>query len=73
MTLMEKKFFSNIQLQSPLALFEAIPSSPISSYAEEEANAQFATTSFQGVVENIKVSTEPPLLQNEQSQFPQPL
>jgi len=39
----------------------------------EEANSHFTTTSFQAVVENDKVTLEPPLLQNEQSQLLQPL
>ena len=52
---------------------EAIPSSPIASYAGDEANTHFTTTSFQAVVENDQVTPEPLLLQTKQSQFPQPL
>jgi len=59
--------FPNVQLESPLAQLDAIPSSPISSYTGKEANPHLTTTSFQVV----KVSPEPPLLQTKQSQFPQ--
>ena len=52
---------------------EAIPSSPITSYTREEADPQLTTTSLQVVIESNKVSPEPPLLQTEQSQLPQPL
>ena len=36
----------------------------------EEADSHLSTTYFQVVIESNKVSPEPPLLQNEQSQFP---
>ena len=51
---------------------EAIPSVSIASYTGEEANLHLATASFQAVVQSNEVSHEPPLLQNEQTQFPQP-
>ena len=41
-------------------------------YLGEEANPHLTTASFQAVVENNKVSPEPPLPQTEQSQFLQP-
>ena len=50
---------------------EAIPSSPVASYTEEEADLHLATTSFQVTVEINTVSLEPPLLQTKQSQLPQ--
>jgi len=50
---------------------EATASRPIASYMGEETNTCLITTSFQAVVESDKVSTEPPLLQTEQPQFPQ--
>ena len=52
---------------------EASPYSPITSYVEKEANTHFTTTSFQVTVKSYKVSSEPPLLQTKQSQFPQQL
>ena len=51
---------------------EAIPSSPITSHTREEADPQL-TTSLQVITESNKVSSEPPLLQTEQSQLLQPL
>jgi len=53
--------------------FEAIPSSPILGYTREKTDPHFTTISLQVVVESNKVSPEPPLLQTEQCQFPQPL
>jgi len=41
------------------------------SYPGEEANPYLTTTSFQAAVESDKVSPERPLLQSEQSLFPQ--
>ena len=65
--------FLNIQPESPLPQLEAVPSSPISSYVEEEADVHLATASSQVALQCNKVSPEPPLLQTEQSQLPQPL
>ena len=39
----------------------------------DEADPKLTTTSLQVVTESTKVSTEPPLLQTEQSQLLQPL
>jgi len=50
---------------------ESVPSSPIASYMGEEANPHHPPTCLQAVVERDKVSPEPPLLQTEQSWFPQ--
>ena len=57
----------------PLVQLEAIPSSLITSYTTEEADPNLSTTSFRVVIVINKVSPEPPLLQTEQSQLPQPL
>jgi len=57
----------------PLVQLEAIPSSLITSYTTEEADPNLSTTSFRVVIVINKVSPEPPLLQPEQSQLPQPL
>ena len=64
--------FPDIQLESHLEQREAIPSDPIYGYSGEEVGPHLATTSFQEVVKNNKVSPEPPHLQTEQSQLPQP-
>ena len=45
---------------------------PITCHLRKVTDTLFAAT-FQEVVESDKVSPEPPLLQTEQSQFPQPL
>ena len=50
----------NIQPESPLTQLEAISSSPIASYAGDEANTHLTTTSLQVVVESNEGSTEPP-------------
>ena len=50
---------------------EAIPSGLIASYMAEEADFHLTTTSLQVGIESNKVTLEPPLLQAEQSQFPQ--
>jgi len=68
-----KEMFPNIQSEPPLTQPEAIASRPIARYLGEETNTQLTTTSFQVVVEGNKVSSQPPLLQSKQSQFPQPL
>jgi len=65
--------FPNIQPESSQGQLEAIASSPITSYTREEADPQLTTTSLQVVIESNKVSSEPPLLQTEQSQLLQPL
>ena len=51
---------------------EATASHPITSYLGEETNTRLTPTSFQVVVESNKVSPQPPLLQTEQPQLPQP-
>ena len=58
-----EEIFLNMQPEPPLVHLEAIPSYPITSYAEEEADPHLTTTFFQVVVEGNKVSPEPPLLQ----------
>ncbi|KAK4832946.1 hypothetical protein QYF61_026602 [Mycteria americana] len=65
--------FPNIQSKPPLVQLEAISSRPITCYLGEETDPHLATASFQGVVESDKVSPQPPFLQAEQPQFPQPL
>ena len=50
---------------------ETIPYCPTISYPGEEANPHLTAASFQTVVKSDKVSPEAPLLQTEQSQFPQ--
>ena len=68
-----EEIFPNIQPEPPLAQLEAIPSHPVSSYTGKEADLYLITISFHIVIEGNKVSPESPLLQTEQSQFPQPL
>ncbi|KAK4811096.1 hypothetical protein QYF61_016382 [Mycteria americana] len=65
--------FPNIQSKPPLAQLEAISSHPITCDLGEETDPHLSTTSFQIVVESDKVSPQPPFLQAEQPQFPQPL
>ena len=64
--LSKRRNFPNTQTECPLAQLKAITSS-YQCYLEEEANPHLATTSFQGVIGSHKVSSEPPLLQTEQS------
>ena len=52
---------------------EAIASRPITIYPGEDTSTCLSTTSFQVAVESNKVPHQPPLLQTEQAQFPQPL
>jgi len=52
-------FSDNIQSDSPLVQFEAIPSSPIGSYMGKEVNPHLATTSLQVVKENPRISSSP--------------
>ncbi|KAK4827284.1 hypothetical protein QYF61_016430 [Mycteria americana] len=68
-----EEFFPNIQSKPPLVQLEAISSCPITCYLGEETDPHLSTTSFQVVVESKKVSPQPPFLQAEQPQFPQPL
>jgi len=65
--------FPDIQPKPPLTQLEAIASRPITGYLGEETNPPLTTTSCQGAVESDKVSPQPPLLQTEQPQLPQPL
>ncbi|KAK4810205.1 hypothetical protein QYF61_011799 [Mycteria americana] len=65
--------FPNIQSKPPLAQLEAISSHPVTCYLGEETDPHLSTASFQAVVESNKVSPQPPFLQAEQPQFPQPL
>ena len=67
-----EEIFPNIQPEPLLVQLEAIPSCPITSYVGEKTDPHLSTSSLQVVVESDKVSPEPPLLQAEQSQFPQP-
>ena len=68
-----KEIFPNVQSEPPLTQLEAIASCPITSYFGEETNTCVSTTSFQVVIESNKVPPQPPLLQTEQPQLPQPL
>ena len=52
---------------------EAIASHPITSYLGEETNTCLTAASFQVVVASEKVPPQPPLLQTNQPQLPQPL
>lgn len=51
---------------------KTVISHPRISSLREEADPHLTTTSFQAVVESDEVFPEPPLLQAEQPQFPQP-
>jgi len=68
-----EEIFPCIQSDPPLVQLKAITSRAISSYPEKEAEPPITTVSFQVIVEKEEVFPEPPLLQTEQSQFPQPL
>ena len=46
--------FPNVQPEPSLAQFEAIPSSPITSYVREEADPQLTRISLQEVIESDK-------------------
>jgi len=68
-----EKFFPNIQSKPPLTQLEGISSCPIAGYLGKDTDPHLATTSFQVAVERDEVSSQPPSLQAEQPQFPQPL
>jgi len=72
-TLSVKNFFPNIRPKPALAQLEAIFSCPVTCYLGKQTNPHLATISFQVVEESDKVSPQPPFLQAEQPQFPQPL
>ena len=65
-----EEIFPNIQPEPPLAQLQAITFHHC--YLGAEADAHLATTSSQAVVDSNEVSPEPPLLQTEQPQLPQP-
>uniref|UniRef100_A0A8B9VBV7 Brain mitochondrial carrier protein 1 n=1 Tax=Anas zonorhyncha TaxID=75864 RepID=A0A8B9VBV7_9AVES len=50
-----------------------IPPRPVTRHVGEQANPHLTTASFEVSVESDKVAPEPPLLQAEQAQLPQPL
>lgn len=54
--------FPNIQPAPPLVQPETTSSPFLASYAAEEADLHFSKASFQVVVENVKTSPEPSLL-----------
>jgi len=80
-----EEIFPNLQSKLPLAQLEAICSCPIACYLGVETNPHLATESqnhrIVGVGRDLcgsssecsKVSSQPPSLQTDQSQFPQPL
>ena len=68
-----EEIFPNIQSKPPLLQLEPISSHPITFYLGSETDTQLATTSFPVVVENTKVSPQPPCLQTKHPQFCQPL
>jgi len=70
---LREEVFLNTQTKSFLVQLESIPSSSIASYEGEKADPHLTTTSLQVAVESNKVIPEPPLLQAEQTPFPQPL
>ncbi|KAK4813348.1 hypothetical protein QYF61_026644 [Mycteria americana] len=65
--------FLNIQSKPPLAQLEAISSCPMACNFGRRDRPHLSTTSFQAVVESDEVSPQPPFLQAEQPQVPQPL
>ena len=67
-----EEIFPNVQSQ-PLVQLEAVSSHRVTCYLWEESNTHITAASFQVVVEHNKVYREPPFLQTEQPQFPQPL
>ena len=69
-TLSVKKFFPNIQSEPPLMQLEAIASCPVGSFLGEETNTLLITTTFHVIVENNKVSPQPPPLHTKQPQSP---
>lgn len=71
-TFLENKFFLISNLNSPGTHWGHFPLLHCC-YLEEKANPHLATPSPLVVVESDKVSPDPPPLQNEQSQFLQPL
>jgi len=70
---LSEDIFPNIQSKPPLVQLESIASHPTHSYLGEETNTCLTMTSCQVVVESNKVPPQPPLLQAEQPQLPQPL
>ncbi|KAK4832389.1 hypothetical protein QYF61_022244 [Mycteria americana] len=71
--LFSEEILPNIHFKPLLTQLEAISSRSITCYLGEETDPHLSTTSFQVVVESNKVSPQPPFLQTEQPQFPQPL
>jgi len=68
-----EEIFPNTQSKPPLVQLKAISSHPITRYLGEETTTCLTTTSFQVVVESDKVPPQPPFLQTEHPQLPQPL
>ncbi|PKU27690.1 ryanodine receptor hypothetical protein [Limosa lapponica baueri] len=67
-----EEIFRNIYPKPLLVQLEAVSSCHIACTLGEETDAHFSSPSFQLVVESEKVSSQPPFLQAEQSQLPQP-
>ena len=59
-------------LQPLLAQLESIPPRPVTGHMGEQTCPDLTTASFNVPIEGNKVAPEPPLLQAEQPQLPQP-
>ena len=72
-TLAVKTFFLISNLNLPWCNLRPLPLFLLLVTWEKRPTPHLTTTSFQGAVESDKVSPQPPLLQTEQPQLPQPL
>jgi len=72
-TLSMNNFFLMSSLNFSWCNFNDISSHPIFFYLGIKTNTHHSTTSFQVVIENDKVSPQPPILQTKQCHFSQPL
>ena len=68
-----KEVFLDIQPKPPLVQLEAISPRPVTCHQWEETNSALAVSTFQILEESSKVSSQPPLPQIKQPQFPQSL
>ncbi|XP_071885379.1 mucin-16 [Anas platyrhynchos] len=68
-----RRVMTTLQPKTPLTQLKPIPPRPVTRHVGEQTKPHLATASFEVPVESDKVAPEPPFLQAEQTQLPQPL
>lgn len=65
--------FPNVQTELPLMQFHSVSPYPITGHVRKEISTSPATAALEGVVDCERVTSQPSLLQTQQSKRSQPL